>query len=68
MPPRPRVKIGNVQGRFMIAEQYRQHGALWDIIVNVIKRNLELSCYHSLLTNSVRRRVGDYVHPEVRQK
>ena len=68
MPPRPRVKIGNVEGSFIIAEQYRQHGALWDIIVNVIKRNLELCSYHSLVTNSVRRRVGDYVHREVRQK
>ena len=40
MPPRPRVKIGNVEGR-LIAEQYRQHDALWDIIVNGINRNLE---------------------------
>ena len=43
MPPRPRVKIGNVEGRLIIAEQHRQHGALWDIIVNGIKRNPELS-------------------------
>ena len=57
MPPRPRVKIGNVEGRLIIAEQYRQHGALWDIIVNGIKRNPELSSYHTLVTNSVRRRV-----------
>ena len=41
MPPRPRLKIGNVEGR-LIAEQYRQHGALWDIIVNGINRNSEL--------------------------
>ena len=51
MPPRPRVKIGNVEGRLIIAEQYRQHGALWDIIVNGIKRNPELSSYHTLVTN-----------------
>ena len=48
MPPRPRVKIGNVEGRHITAEQYRQHGALWDIIVNGIKRNPELSSYHTL--------------------
>ena len=66
MPPRPRVKIGNVEGRLIIAEQYRQHGALWDIIVNGIKRNPELSSYHTLVTNSVRRRVRDNVHREVR--
>ena len=65
MPPRPRVKIGNVEGRLIIAEQYRQHGALLDIIVNGI--NPELSSYHTLVTNSVRRRVRDYVHREVRQ-
>ena len=65
MPPRPRVKIGNVEGRLIISEQYRQHGALWDIIVNGIKRNPELSSYHTLVTNSVRRRVRDYVHREV---
>ena len=40
MPPRPRERIGNVEGR-LIAEQYRQHGALWDIIVNGINRNPE---------------------------
>ena len=67
MPPRPRVKIGNVEGRLITAEQYRQHGALWDIIVNGIKRNPELSSYHTLVTNSVRRRVRDYVHREIRQ-
>ena len=68
MPPRPRVKIGNAEGRLIIiAEQYRQHGALWDIIVNGIKRNPELSSYDTLVTNSVRRRVRDYVHREVRQ-
>ena len=68
MPSRPRVKIGNVEGRLIIAEQYRQHGALWDIIiVNGIKRNPGLSSYHTLGTNSVRRRVRDYVHREVRQ-
>ena len=67
MPPRPRVKIGNVEGRLIIAEQYRQHGGLWDIIVNGIKRNPELSSYHTLVTNSVRRRVRDYVHREARQ-
>ena len=39
MPPRPRVKIGNVEGRLIIAEQYRQHGALWDIVVNGIQRS-----------------------------
>ena len=33
MPLRPRVRIGNLVGR-LIAEQYRQHGPLWDIIVN----------------------------------
>ena len=44
-----------------------KHGALWDIIVNGIKRNPELSSYHTLFTNSVRRRVRDYVHREVRQ-
>ena len=33
MPTRPRVKIGNVEGRFIIAAQYRQHGAFWDIII-----------------------------------
>ena len=69
MPPRPRVKIGNVEGKLIIAEQYWQHCALWDIIVNDngIKRNPELSSYHTLVTNSVRRRVRDYVHREVRQ-
>ena len=68
MSPRPRVKIGNVEGRLIIAEQYRQHGALWaDIIVNGIKRNPELSSYHTLVTNSVRRRIRDYGHREVRQ-
>ena len=67
MPPRPRVKIGNVEGRLIIAEQYWQHGALWDIIVNGIKRNPELSSYHTLVTNSECRRVRDYVHREVRQ-
>ena len=67
MPPRPRVKIGNAEGRLIIAEQYRQHGALWDIIVNGIKRNPELSSYHTLATNAVCRRVRDYVHREVRQ-
>ena len=67
MPPRPRVKIGNVEGRLIIAEQYRQHGALWDIVVDGIKRNSELSSYHTLVTNSVRRRDRDYVHREVRQ-
>ena len=67
MPPRPRVKIGNAEGRLIIAEQYRQHGASWDIIINGIKRNPELSSYHTLVTNSVRRRVRDYVHREVRQ-
>ena len=46
IPPRPRVKIGNVEGRLIIAEQYRQHGALWNIIVNGIKRNPEFSSYH----------------------
>ena len=45
MPPRPRVKIGNVEGRLVIAGQYRQHGALWDTIVNGMKRNPELSSY-----------------------
>ena len=45
MPPRPRIKIGNVEGRLIIAEQYRQHGALWDIIVNGFKRNPDLSSY-----------------------
>ena len=67
MPPRPRVMIGNVKGRLIIAEQYRQHGTLWDIIVNGIKRNPELSSYHTLVTSSVRRRVRDYVPREVRQ-
>ena len=67
MPPRPRVKIENVEGRLIIAKQCRQHGALWDIIVNGIKINPELSSYHTLVTNSVRRRARDYVHLEVRQ-
>ena len=67
MPPRPRVKIANVEGRLIIAEQHRQRGALWDIIVNGTKRNPELSSYHTLVTNSMRRRVRDYVHREVRQ-
>ena len=57
MPARPRVKIGNVEGRLIIAEQYRQHGALLDTVVNGIKRNPELSSYHALVINSVRRRV-----------
>ena len=57
MPTRPRVKIGNVEGRLIIAEQYRQHGALLDTVVNGIKRNPELSSYHALVINSVRRRV-----------
>ena len=47
MPRRPRVKSGNVEGR-LIAEQYRQHDALWDIIVNGINRNLE---FEQLLHN-----------------
>ena len=67
MPPRPRVKVGNVEGRLIIAEQYRKHGALWDIIVNGIKRNAELGSYLTLVTNSVRRRVPDNVHREARQ-
>ena len=46
MPPRPRVKIGNVERR-LIAEQYRQHDALWDIIVNGINKNLNLSSYYT---------------------
>ena len=75
MPPRPRVKIGNVEGR-LIAEQYRQHGALWDIIVNGINRNLEFEqLLHNVQAiynnrgrrNSVRRRDRDYVHREARQ-
>ena len=75
MPPRPRVKIGNVEGR-LIAEQYRQHGALWDIIVNGINRNLEFEqLQHNVQAiynshgrrNSVRRRDRDYVHREARQ-
>ena len=41
MPPRPGVKIGNVEGRLIIAEQYRQHGAFWDIIVNGKKSRIE---------------------------
>ena len=36
-------------------------------IVNGIKRNPELSSYHTLVTNSVRKRVRDYVHREVGQ-
>ena len=67
MPPRSRVKIGNVEGRLIIAEQNWQYCALWDIIVNGIKNNPELSSYHTLVTNSVRRRVRDYIHREVRQ-
>ena len=67
MPPRPRVKIGNVERMLIIAEQYRQHGALWDMKICGIKRNPELSSYHTLVTNFVRRRVRDYVHREVRQ-
>ena len=75
MPPRPRVKIGNVEGR-LIAEQYRQHGALWDIIVNGINRNLEFEqLQHNVQAiynshgrrNSVRGRDRDYVHREARQ-
>ena len=75
MPPRPRVKIGNVEGR-LIAEQYRQHDALWDIIVNGINRNLEFKQLpHNVQAiynnhgrrNSVRRRDRDYVHREARQ-
>lgn len=74
MPPRPRVKIGNVEGR-LIAEQYRQHDALWDIIVNGINRNLEFeqllhnvqAIYNHGRRNSVRRRDRDYVHREARQ-
>ena len=75
MPPRPRVKIGNVEGR-LIAEQYRQHDALWDIIVNGINRNLEFEQLpHNVQAiynnhgrrNSVRRRDRDYVHREARQ-
>ena len=61
------LKIGKVEGRLIIAEQYRQRGALWDIIVNGLKRNPQLSSYHTLVTNSVRRRVRDYVHREVSQ-
>ena len=71
MPPRPRVKIGNVEGR-LVKEQYRQHGALWDIIVNGINRNPGLfeQLPHNVQAiynnhgrrNSVRRGDRDYVH------
>ena len=75
MPPRPRVRIGNLEGR-LIAEQYQQHGPLWDIIVNGINRHPEFQQLpHNVQAiydnhgrrNSVRRRVRDYVHGEVRQ-
>ena len=69
MPSRPRVKIGNVEGR--LNYHCRAISAtqcfVGYYIVNGIKRNPELSSYHTLVTNSVRGRVRDYVHREVRQ-
>ena len=65
VPPQPRVGIGNIEGR-LIAEQYQQHGALWDIIVNGINNNPEFEqLQHNMQAiynnhgrgNSVHRRV-----------
>ncbi len=74
MPPRQRVRIGNVEGRQTV-HYYQQHGAVWDIIINEINRNPEFEqLLHNVQAmynnngrrNAVHRRVREYVQREMR--
>ena len=42
MPPRQVARLGNQEKRIILGH-YRQHGPLWDIVVNDIIRNPEFA-------------------------
>ena len=38
MPPREVIRLGNLEKTLILAN-YRQNGAMWDVIINEISRN-----------------------------
>ena len=75
MPPRQVARLGNQEKRIILGH-YRQHGPLWDIVVNNIIRNPEFAqlpasvqaIYNNAAgRNASRRRIRDFINREQRR-
>ena len=75
MPPRQVARLGNQEKRIILGH-YRQHGPLWDIVVNNIIRNPEFAqlpanvqaIYNNAASrNASRRRIRDFINREQRR-
>ena len=75
MPPREVIRLGNLEKTLILAN-YRQNGAMWDVIINEISRNPRFAqlpgnlqdMYRNVAhRNALRRRIREYIRREQRQ-